>query len=143
MGVNDLYGALLAKPESRPRLWRYWLAPLMMASDWAVVAALVYLASTAYALTMYGVLVPDRVTPELAGMLATLFTFTNLLRGRYQIGNYLSARGQIASAFTVWNITMVAFLVLLFLAKIADNYSRSVILATYLVGSRSFPCLDA
>ena len=134
MSVNDLHGTLLAAPESRPRLWRYWLAPLMAASDGVVVAALVYLASTTYALSMYGLLRPDRATPELAAMLATLFVFINLMRGRYQIGNYLSARGQIASAFGVWNITMVAFLVLLFLAKIADHYSRSVILATYLVG---------
>lgn len=134
MSVNDLHGALLMKPESRPRLWRYWLSPLMAASDWAVVSALVYLGSTAYALTMHGVLTPHRATPELAAMLATLFVFINLMRGRYQIGNYLSARGQVASAFGVWNITMVAFLALLFLAKIADHYSRSVILATYLFG---------
>jgi Undecaprenyl-phosphate glucose phosphotransferase len=39
-----------------------------------------------------------------------------------------------ASAFTVWNVTMVAFIAMLFLLKIADHYSRAVILATYLVG---------
>lgn len=134
MSVNDLHGTLLTEPESRPRLWRCWLGPLMAASDWAIVASLVYLGSIAHALAAFGALVPGPATPELSVMLATLFVFINLMRGRYQLTNYLSTRGQIASAFGVWNIAMVAFLVLVFLAKIADQYSRSVILATYLLG---------
>ena len=134
MSVNDLSGMPQALPDNPSGLWRLWLGPLTAASDAAVVAGLVYAVSFAYQLGTLGRPGVDRSTPELAAMLAALFVFVNLMRGRYQIANYLSTRGQIGSAFAVWNITMVAFLALLFLAKIADHYSRAVIVATYLSG---------
>jgi hypothetical protein len=37
-------------------------------------------------------------------------------------------------AFNVWNVTMVAFIAIVFLAKVGDNYSRGVIILTYLAG---------
>ena len=134
MSVNNLSGMPHAVPDNRSGLWRLWLGPLTAATDAAVVVALVYLVSFAYYLGATGRPGVDRSTPELAAMLATLFVFVNLMRTRYQIANYLSTRGQMRSAFAVWNITLVAFLALLFLAKIADHYSRAVIVATYLGG---------
>jgi len=134
MSVNGLGDIMLAVPARRSLIWRHWLGPLMAASDAAVVLSLVYLAATVYSLVEAGLAIPHGATPELAAMLAALFVFTNALRGRYRIENYLSARGQIASAFTVWNITMVAFLAVVVLAKIAEHYSRAVIVATYLTG---------
>lgn len=134
MSVNDLSGAALAASDGRAGIWRQWLAPLMAASDGLMVFSLVYLAATVYNFAFYDIFVARGRTLELAMMLATLFVFINLMRGRYQITNYLTLRGQMTSAFVVWNITMVAFLVLLFLAKIAGHYSRAVILATYLTG---------
>ncbi|RYE33271.1 MAG: undecaprenyl-phosphate glucose phosphotransferase [Hyphomicrobiales bacterium] len=134
MSVNDISGLPQALPDKRSGIWRLWLSPLMAASDAVVVAALVYAVSFAYHLGTVGAPGVDRSTRELAAVLATLFIFVNLMRGRYQIGNYLSARGQMGSAFAVWNITLVAFVVLVFLAKIADHYSRAVIVTTYLSG---------
>lgn len=134
MSVNEFGETMLAVPERRSLIWRHWLGPLMAVSDAAVVLSLVYLAATVYSLVVAGLPIPHDATPELAAMLAALFVFTNALRGRYQIENYLSARGQVASAFAVWNITMVAFLALVVLAKIAEHYSRAVIIATYLTG---------
>jgi Undecaprenyl-phosphate glucose phosphotransferase len=134
MSVNDLRGMPQALPDNQSGLWRLWLGPITAASDAVVVASLVYAVSFAYHLSAIGRPGVDRSTPELAAMLAALFVFVNLMRRRYQIANYLSKQGQIGSAFAVWNITMVAFLALLFLAKIADHYSRAVIVATYLSG---------
>lgn len=134
MSVNDMSGLPQALPDNRTGIWRLWLGPLTAASDAVVVAALVYAVSFAYHLGATGQPGVDRSTPELAAVLATLFIFVNLMRGRYQIGNYLSTRGQISSAFAVWNITLVVFVILLFLAKIADHYSRAVIVTTYLSG---------
>lgn len=134
MSVNDMSGLPQALPDNRTGIWRLWLGPLTAASDAIVVAALVYAVSFAYHLGATGQSGVDRSTPELAAVLATLFIFVNLMRGRYQIGNYLSTRGQISSAFAVWNITLVVFVILLFLAKIADHYSRAVIVTTYLSG---------
>lgn len=134
MSVNDLGGMSRPLSDNRSGLWRLWLGPLTAASDAAVVVALVYAVSFAYYLGATGLPGVDRSTRELASMLATLFVFVNLMRGRYQIANYLSTEGQFGSAFAVWNITLVAFLALLFLVKIADHYSRAVMVATYFCG---------
>ena len=134
MSVNDLSGMPQALPDNRAGIWRLSFGPLTAATDAAVVASLVYAVSFAYYLGATNLPGGARSTPDRAARLATLFVFINLMRGRYQIGNYLSTRGQIGSAFAVWNITMVAFLALLFLAKIADHYSRAVMIATYLCG---------
>jgi len=134
MSVNDLDRTLQTASERRPRLWRYWLGPLAAASDAIIVGSLVCAASIAYYLVTQDKIGIDRAAPELAAMLMTIFVFINLMQGRYQLGNYLSPRGQIASAFSVWNMTMVAFLALIFVAKITGHYSRIVILTTYLAG---------
>jgi Undecaprenyl-phosphate glucose phosphotransferase len=134
MSIDNLSGISQAAPGARSVLWRLWIGPLTAAGDAAVVAALVYAMSFGYYLATTGMPGFDRSAPELATMLATLFVFVNLMRGRYRIGNYLSAHGQVGPAFAVWNITLLAFVVLLFLAKIADHYSRAVIVATYLGG---------
>lgn len=130
-GLN--YPAASAAKE-RADHWRHWIGPLTALIDALVVVSIVGLASLAYHLSVYGQLGNPAITRELALMLAAIFVFTNVLRGRYRLGNYLSSAGQIGAAFTVWNITMVAFIALLFLAKIVDQYSRAVVLVTYLTG---------
>jgi len=134
MTVNELNYAAAASAEPRANAWRYWLGIVTAAIDAAVVMAMVGAVSIIYHLQVYGGIGSEQVTLELATIIAVIFVFINLMRGRYRIGNYLSTKGQMASAFTVWNVTMVAFIAMLFLAKIADHYSRAVILATYLVG---------
>lgn len=132
--VDDLGRATLALPRGEARSWRYWHGPVTALCDVAVVATLGYGATVANDLANHGVLRATGPALELAGMFAALFLFVNLMSGRYQISHYLSTRGQVTAAFAAWNITLVAFLVLLFLAKIADHYSRLAILATYLAG---------
>ncbi|MGO4174268.1 undecaprenyl-phosphate glucose phosphotransferase [Bosea sp. TAF32] len=134
MSVNDLDSTLLTTSASRRRLWRHWLGPLTAASDAFIVGSLVAGASAAYYLVTQHEIGMDRAAPELAAMLMTIFVFINLMQGRYQLKNYLSPQGQIASAFSVWNITMVAFLALIFVAKITGHYSRIVIFTTYFAG---------
>lgn len=133
MSVNDLNYAAAAADE-RANAWRHWIGLVTALTDVIVVLAIVSLASVVYHLQAYGHFGDARITRELAMMIAAIFVFTNVMRGRYQLSNYLSAKGQIASAFTVWNITMVAFIAVAFLAKIVDHYSRAVVLVTYLAG---------
>jgi lipopolysaccharide/colanic/teichoic acid biosynthesis glycosyltransferase len=134
MTVNELNLTAGTAAEDRANAWRHWLWLVTAATDGLVVITIVGLVSLAYHLQAYGAVPADQVTLELATMLAAIFVFINAMRGRYQFANYLSTKGQIASAFSVWNMTMVAFIAILFLAKIADHYSRAVILASYLVG---------
>ncbi|KUL95275.1 hypothetical protein DK26_13025 [Bosea sp. WAO] len=102
--------------------------------DVVMVLAIVTGTSVAYHLYAYGDFGNSKITLELASMIAAIFVFINALRGRYQLANYLSTKGQIASAFTVWNMAMVAFIAFVFLAKIVDHYSRVVVIVTYLAG---------
>ena len=134
MSVNDLSGMPQAFPDNRSGLWRLGLGPLTAMSDAAVVAALIYAVSFTYYVAATGLPGIERSTRELATMLAALFVFVNLMRGRYRIANYLSTRGQMGSALTAWNITFIVFLVLLVVAKIADHYSRAIMVATYICG---------
>ncbi|MFC5504083.1 MULTISPECIES: undecaprenyl-phosphate glucose phosphotransferase [Hyphomicrobiales] len=134
MSVNDIAPTAFAARDARANMLRHWLWLITAAADAAVIAAMVGLVSLAYHLPVYGDLRADQATLELALMLAGIFVFINATQGRYQLANYLSTKGQIASAFTVWNLTLVAFIAILFLAKIADHYSRGVVLASYLAG---------
>ncbi|MFA6966413.1 sugar transferase, partial [Bosea sp. (in: a-proteobacteria)] len=134
MTVNELNLAAGAAAEDGANAWRHWLGLATAAIDALVVTATVGLVSLVYHLQAYGGVPADQTTLELATMLAAIFVFINAMRGRYQIANYLSTKGQIASAFTVWNMTMVAFIAILFLTKTVEHYSRAVILASYLVG---------
>ncbi|ODT46946.1 MAG: undecaprenyl-phosphate glucose phosphotransferase [Methylobacterium sp. SCN 67-24] len=102
--------------------------------DVVMVLAIVIGTSFAYHLYAYADFGNGKITLELASMIAAIFVFINALRGRYQLANYLSTKGQIASAFTVWNMAMVAFIAFVFLAKIVDHYSRVVVIVTYLAG---------
>ena len=134
MTVNELNLAAGTATEERANSLRHWLGLVTAVTDGFVVMATVGLVSLAYHLQAYGDLRPDQITLELAIMLAAIFVFVNAMRGRYQLASYLSTKGQIASAFSAWNVTLVAFVAILFLAKIVDHYSRAVILASYLAG---------
>ncbi len=134
MSVNDLNYAAATAAEERANGWRHWIGLVTALVDALVIVATVALASTLYHLAAYGHVGSKQITLELALMISAIFVFTNLMRGRYQLGNYLSTKGQIAAAFTVWNITMVAFIAIVFMAKIVDHYSRAVVFVTYLAG---------
>lgn len=134
MSVNDLNYAAATATEERANAWRHWIGLVTALIDAVVVLGVVALASLAYHLLSYGHSGDRLITVELATMISAIFVFTNLLRGRYQLSNYLSTKGQMTSAFTVWNITMVAFIAIVFMAKIVDHYSRAVVFVTYLTG---------
>lgn len=132
--IDNLGDVRSARIEGPFRTARHWLGPLMAAFDGAIVTALVYAVCAIYALVVYDSFGLNRGTPELAGMLAAVFVFVNLMRGRYQLSNYLSVKRQGSAAIAAWTITLLALVVFLFLAKIADQYSRGAIAAVYLVG---------
>ncbi|TCR68800.1 Undecaprenyl-phosphate glucose phosphotransferase [Bosea sp. BK604] len=134
MSVNDLNYAAATAADEKANAWRHWIGVVTALVDAVVVIAIVCIASVAYHIQAYGHIGDPQISLELAMMVTAIFVFTNVMRGRYQLSNYLSTKGQIASAFTVWNITMVAFIAIVFLAKIVDHYSRAVVLVTYLTG---------
>lgn len=134
MTVNELNYAAASAADERANSLRHWIGMITALVDVVMVLAIVIGTSFAYHLYAYADFGNGKITLELASMIAAVFVFINALRGRYQLANYLSTKGQIASAFTVWNMAMVAFIAFVFLAKIVDHYSRVVVIVTYLAG---------
>ena len=135
MRVNDLDYEVATAADQRANALRHWIGLITALVDAATVATVVAGTSIVYHFAAYRHLGNDKVTVELASMIAAIFVFTNMMRGRYRLENYLSTKGQIASAFAVWNLTMIAFVAIVFMAKINDQYSRAVVVATYLAGA--------
>ncbi len=134
MSANEWNFPAGSLSATRANAWRHWLWLVTAAIDSLVVMAMVGLISLVYHLQAYGGTPREHVTLELATILAAIFVFINAMRGRYQQANYLSMKGQIAAVFSVWNVTVVAFIAILFLTKTVEHYSRAVILASYLTG---------
>ena len=134
MGMNDInLGAVIHEEHGRTR-WRFWLTPALAAVDVLMVVFVVFSASLAYHLVVYGHSGDMGLTFELAALISGIFLFTNLMQGRYRIANYLTSTGQMIQAFNVWNITILAFISIAFMAKVIDDFSRAVVLLTYVMG---------
>ena len=132
MAVNELELTGFTPRSRGADGWRHWLWLMTLSADAVTVGVAVAVSSLSYHYIAHGSFGSGDVTLQLAFILVTLFIFINAVRGRYQLSNYISAKGQIASAVSVWNLTMVAFVTLLFMAKIADQFSRGAILVSYL-----------
>jgi Undecaprenyl-phosphate glucose phosphotransferase len=134
MGMNQFeIDSMVSAGANRVR-GRYWLVPALAAVDMLMVWLTVQGSSALYHSAAYGHFGDFRLTSELSAFLAIIFLFTNVLQGRYRIANYLTPQGQIADAFKVWSIALIAFLAFAFMAKAIDNYSRAVVLISYLAG---------
>ena len=114
--------------------WRFLVGLATALVDFIAVLAIVTSASVGYHLAAYQNPGDFELTAELAVFIGSIFLFTNMLQRRYRLTRYLSPRGQMVEAFNIWNVTMVAFIAVGFLAKVIDNYSRAVVLLTYLAG---------
>jgi Undecaprenyl-phosphate glucose phosphotransferase len=132
--VSELRPVAMRGGLSKARPWPLIVGAATALLDFVAVLAVVVLAAVSYHLVVYAHTGDWAVTAELALFVASIFVFTNMLQRRYRVTRYLNAKGQIAEAFNVWNVTMVAFIAVGFLAKTIDTYSRAVVLLTYLAG---------
>jgi Undecaprenyl-phosphate glucose phosphotransferase len=134
MSMNEINLGAMLREENHGARWKYWLAPALAAVDALMVFLVVFAASASYHAVVYGHGGNLGLTFELAGFIAAIFLFTNFLQGRYRVANYLTSTGQMIQAFNVWNVSMLAFISIAFMAKTIDDYSRAVVLLTYVLG---------
>ncbi len=132
--VQDLRPLHAGGNDTPASHWRLLVGLGTALVDFIAVLAIVTSASVSYHFAAYQNPGDFELTAELAVFIGSIFLFTNLLQRRYRLTRYLSPRGQMVEAFNVWNVTMVAFIAVGFLAKVIDNYSRAVVLLTYLAG---------
>ncbi|MCX7325655.1 MAG: undecaprenyl-phosphate glucose phosphotransferase [Hyphomicrobiales bacterium] len=132
--VQDLKPALVMAGERDVANWRYLVSLGTALVDFIAVLGIVWATSVGYHFAVYQHMGSFPLTVELAVFIASIFCFTNMLQRRYRLTRHLTSKGQIVEAFNVWNVTMVAFIAIGFLAKVGDNYSRGVIILTYVAG---------
>lgn len=132
--VNNLSAQFGGDNHVPNRLWRNLVVGATVASDFIVVFATVVAVSFAYHASVLGVRTNIEVMLELALTISFVFIFTNAIQRRYRIGHYLTVDGQLLEAFNVWSVSIFAFAAVGFFSKVIDNYSRGVIVITYLLG---------
>jgi Undecaprenyl-phosphate glucose phosphotransferase len=137
--VSNLSPLIGLERDGPGRHWRWVVSITTALVDFIAVIAIVAASSVAYHLVTYDFIGRMDVMVELAVLLGSIFVFTNLLQRRYRLNRYLSSKGQMVEAFNVWNVTMVAFIAVGFLARVIDNYSRGVVLLSYLAGIPLIP----
>ena len=65
---------------------------------------------------------------------ATVFVLPGIVHGEYALSHYLSFKPHLRRATTLWNITLLCLLMLGFLTKMTEGYSRGAIILFYVTG---------
>jgi Undecaprenyl-phosphate glucose phosphotransferase len=65
---------------------------------------------------------------------ALIFVLPGIVHGEYELSHYLSFKAHVRRATTLWNITLLCLLMLGFLIKSTDGYSRGAIILFYVSG---------
>lgn len=103
----------------------------------AIVDCLAVFAAVSVSCALYDLAAPHdgrHAAAKLELMLAVIFFFASLIMGHYQIGSYLTLKGRIGNAASTWTFTMIAFVSVLLLGEMLEDYDRFLILSAY-VGS--------
>ena len=124
-----------AHPSSR---WvtfaRHTVSLVSVVVDALVVLGISILIGVLYHLVVYGAQGPIQSFVGVGATAAGLFVLPGIFRGEYELAHYLSFRPHLRRVFTYWNITFVALLVLAFLTRLMDDYSRASMVLFYVAG---------
>ena len=135
MNIMPKYLPMLASPS------RWWITVgRRMVSVACVLAdALVILTVSCVTGAIYHQLLYD--TPgslmdfaEVGLAAAAIFVLPGIVHGEYELSHYLSFKAHVRRATTLWNITLLCLLMLGFLIKSTDSYSRGAIILFYVTG---------
>jgi Undecaprenyl-phosphate glucose phosphotransferase len=88
----------------------------------------------AYHLLALGAEPPSDLWLRIGAIVALLVLIPNVLRNEYQIGIYLDFDGHIRRCFQLWNVAIIAALVLGFLTKTSETFSRGTMILFYAGG---------
>ena len=102
--------------------------------DALVILGISILIGVLYHLVVYGMEGPIRSFVGVGATAVGLFVLPGIFRGEYELTHYLSFRPHLRRVFYYWNITFVALLVLAFLTRLMDDYSRASMVLFYVAG---------
>jgi Undecaprenyl-phosphate glucose phosphotransferase len=124
---------------TRPSRWwnaftRYAVSVMAVVADIVVIIGVSLLMGFAYHQAAYGDSGPLQSFIGVGATAAGIFVLPGIFRGEYDLTHYLTFRPQITRAFTYWHVTIVALLVLGFLTRLTEDYSRGSLVLFYLAG---------
>ncbi len=126
-----------ARGRSRAAWSRALFAVAAAASDAAAIVVSALAIGWAYHLLALGAEPPADLWLRIGAIVALLVLITNALRNEYQLGVYLDFEGHVRRCFQLWNIAIVAALVLGFLTKTSETFSRGTMILFYAGGLMS------
>jgi Undecaprenyl-phosphate glucose phosphotransferase len=124
---------------TRPLRWwiafaRYAVSVTAVAADIVIVVGISTLMGLVYHKAAYGDIGPLRSFIGVGATAAGIFVLPGIFRGEYHLTHFLTFRPHIRRAFTYWHVTIVSLLVLGFLTRLTEDYSRGSLVLFYLAG---------
>jgi Undecaprenyl-phosphate glucose phosphotransferase len=135
MNIMPKYLPILASP---PRWWiiigRRMVGVACVLADALVILTVSCLTGAIYHQLFYDTpgSLADFVEVGLAA--ATIFVLPGIVHAEYELSHYLSFKAHVRRATTLWNITLLCLLMLGFLIKSTEGYSRGAIILFYVTG---------
>jgi Undecaprenyl-phosphate glucose phosphotransferase len=129
--------SLLAGAHPSPR-WvtfaRQTVTVLTVLTDALAILGISVLVGVLYHAVAYGDVGPVKSFLGVGATAAGLFVLPGIFRGEYDFAHYLAFRPHLRRVFNYWNITFVTLLVLAFLTRLMEDYSRASMVLFYFAG---------
>ncbi|ODS00510.1 hypothetical protein AUC68_14700 [Methyloceanibacter methanicus] len=126
------------KPEKRAQNWKSFATELAalaaVATETAAIAAASVVSGLLYHLVAYGERGDVIGYFQVGTLAASIILISNLFRGEYRLSHFLSFKTHPRRLFQLWNATFACLLVLGFLIKASEDYSRGWLLLYYVTG---------
>ena len=135
MNIMPKYLPLLANPSR----WWITIGRRMVGAACVIADALVIIIVSCVTGAIYHQLFYDTSGSladfaEVGLAAAIIFVLPGIVHGEYELSHYLSFKAHVRRATTLWNITLLCLLMLGFLIKSTDAYSRGAIILFYVSG---------
>ena len=118
----------------RKRLMSEAISLAIVAGDMLAIVGLSMLCGVAYHQVAYGSTGDVLSFLRIGAVIATIVVIANLSRGEYQLSNFLSLGAPARHVARLWNITFVGLLIVGFVGKVTEVYSRGWIVLYYTTG---------
>jgi Undecaprenyl-phosphate glucose phosphotransferase len=109
------------------------LSVSILAADIAIIIAMFCVIGIVYHLAMHRQVVGPFTFLNVGLLAACTFSITSLVRGDYAIANILFVRSRFLQIVDLWNLTFILLLVLGFITKSVEHYSRGTFLLIYVL----------
>jgi len=106
--------------------------------DVAAIIGAAYASRALYGLVTLGILPDVESVTSVGAVVALLAALSTIQKGGYDLRQFEKTAGQVARAFSIWNIAFVGALALGFATKTSSDFSRGGVFVFYLAGFVSF-----